>query len=182
MKTSYILLIISLVLIIVLGVGVSGLWISSTNKEVSLRNQVNAKQIANRASFETTWKILQQKAGVTEEYKEAFKEIYPKLIEGRNQDKNLLAKFVTESNPQFDTSLLKDLMVSIEAERKRFYNDQVLLLDYKRAHDDLRMKLPSSLFVGHVPPLEITIVTSDKTEDVFKTGKDNDTNLFKKGK
>lgn len=158
------------------------MYVSTTNKEVSIRNQVEAKKIANTASFDTMFKILQQKAGVTEEYKEAFKEIYPKLIEGRNQDKNLLAKFVTESNPQFDTSLLKDLMVSIEAERKRFYNDQVLLLDYKRAHDDLRMKLPSSLFVGHVPPLEITVVTSDKTEDVFRTGKDNDTNLFKKGK
>lgn len=160
-----------LVLLVVLIVGAC--WLSAANREAGLRNRFAAQQKANEASFDAMWKILQQKGGVADKYKEAFKEIFPKLIEGRYRDGGGgLMKMIVESNPKFDASLYKGLSASIEGERKRFLKDQQVLLDIKREHDDVRTRFPSRLFVGGVQPLDAVIVTSEKTADAFRTGKE----------
>lgn len=155
-------------------------WMSCVRSEVQLRNQLTAQQDVNKASHDTMWKILRDKAGVTAEYKNAFAEIYPKLIAGRYQDRQkLLVQFVKESNPSFDTSLYKDLMVSIEGERKTFLREQKKLRDLKQAHDTLLDQPPSSWFLAGRSHIEVTIVTSTSTEEVFETGRD-DESLFPK--
>ncbi len=155
-------------------------WMSCARSEVQLRNQIEAQQDTNKASHDTMWKILKDKAGVTSEYKNAFAEIYPKLIAGRYEDrKQLLMQFVKEANPKFDTSLYKDLMASIEAERKMFLREQKKLRDLKRQHDTLLDQPPSSWFLAGRAKVDVTIVTSTNTEEVFETGKDDQT-LFQK--
>lgn len=155
-------------------------WMSCARSEVQLRNQIEAQQDVNKASHDTMWKILSDKAGVTSEYKNAFEKIYPQLIAGRYQDRhNLLMQFVKEANPKFDTSLYKNLMVSIEAERKVFFRSQKKLRDLKRQHDTLLDQPPSSWFVGSRPHIDVVIVTSTATEEAFETGKD-DRSLFPK--
>jgi hypothetical protein len=149
---------------------------SCVRSEVQLRNQIMAQQEINKASHDTMWKILQDKAGVTAEYKQTFIEVYPKLMAARYQDRQkLLFQFVQESNPNFDTSLYKDLMASIEAERKIFFREQKKLRDLKMAHDNLLDQPPSSWFVGSRPKIEVTIVTSTASEEAFETGKDDKT-------
>jgi len=68
------------------------------NAEVRLRNAVAAKQDVNRASYDTMWKILKQKAQIPDQYKEAFKEVHTEIlkfgVEGRKGGS--LMKFVTE--------------------------------------------------------------------------------------
>ncbi len=155
-------------------------WMSTVRAEVQLRNQVEAQQDTNKASHDTMWKILTDKAGVTNEYKVAFEKIYPQLIGSRYQDRhNLLMQFVKESNPTFDTSLFKDLMVSIEAERKMFLREQKKLRDLKRQHDTLLDQPPSSWFLAGRAHIDVTIVTSTATEEAFESGKD-DKSLFQK--
>jgi hypothetical protein len=155
-------------------------WMSCVRNEVQLRNQISAQQDVNKASHDTMWKILKDKAGVTNEYKTAFADIYPKLMTGRYADRQkLLMQFVKESNPKFDTSLYKDLMVSIEAERKTFLREQKKLRDLKLAHDTLLDQPPSSWFLSGRTHVEVVIVTSTATEEVFETGKD-DQQLFQK--
>lgn len=153
-------------------------WISATNREVDLRNRAAAQAKENEAVFDTMIKIIAGKAEVSDEYRNAFKEIYPQIINGRYNDKNLLFKFVQEHNPTFDTSLYKQVSISIEAERKKFLLGQAKLIDIKREHDNLRQKFPSSFFVGSRPEIAINIITSDKAEDVFRTGHDNDAAVF----
>ena len=41
------------------------------------------------------------------------------------------------------------------------------------------MTWPGSMFVGNRPEIEIAIVTSTKTEETFKTGKEDDVEVFK---
>jgi hypothetical protein len=57
--------------------------ISTENTEIDLRTTTVAQNKKCEAYFDKMWKILKQKAGVTDQYKQAFNEIYPKLIEGR---------------------------------------------------------------------------------------------------
>ena len=160
-----------LVVIVILFVGIVGAtWLSATNREASLRNRFVAQQKANEASFDAMWKIIQQKGQVADQYKSGFKEVYKEIMDGRYKEGGgSLLKFITESNPQFSVSLYKSLSASIEGERKRFLRDQQVLLDIKREHDDVLTRFPSRLFVGDRPPLDAVIVTSEKTEDAFKS-------------
>ena len=156
------------------------MYMSYSNTEVRLRNTIEAQQKTCEAYYDKLWKVLQQKAGVTDQYKGAFKDIYADLIGGRYQDKDLLFKFVVESNPQFDASLYKDLMASIEAERNGFLMEQRRLIDLDREHRTLRQTIPGSFFVGGRPDVKITVVTSERTEAVFTSGQENDIELFKR--
>ena len=89
-------------------------------------------------------------------------------------------KWIQEQNPNFSVELYKNLDDAIEGQREEFAMVQKRLIDIKREHQLLRQKFPSSLFVGGRPELEIQIVTSTKTEETFKSGKEDSVNLFGK--
>lgn len=175
--------VVLIVLVAIAGV-VLLMYVSANNAEVGLRNQATQQQKNLENVFDRTWKIIQQQAQIANEGKEAFKEIYPALMEGRygNARGGALLSFITEQNPQFDLKLYDRVAASVEAQRTDFAREQTKLLDIKRQHDDIRMKIPSSFFVGGRPALEVKIITSSKTEEVFQSGKDDDVDLFKRDK
>jgi hypothetical protein len=155
------------------------MYTSYNNSEVRLRNQVVAQQKVNETVFDNTWKILQQQAGVANEHKNAFKDIYGDLMHGRyDNGGGEMMKWVQEHNPQFDGRLYQQLMTSIEAQRTIFTREQAKLIDLKREHDNLRQTIPSNLFVGSRAAVEIKVVTSDKTDQTFQTGQENNVDLF----
>lgn len=171
------LLLAAIVIIVVIG-------ISASNKEIRLRNQIAAQEKVLEGSFDKMWKIINQKAQVSTQYKDAFREIYDSIMSGRygNERGGALMSWVTEHNPTFDVSLYKDLMNSIEAERTGFFMEQKKLTDLAREHRDILKTFPSNCFVGRRPEIKITIVSSDKTKEVIESGKENDIDLFKNGK
>lgn len=154
--------------------------IHATNGEIELRTQVEAQQKKCETYFDKMWKILKEKAGVTDQYKKAFQEIYPSLIAGRysGQNDGSLMKWVTESNPTFDASMYKDLMQSIEIERTGFNNEQERLIDLNREHSALLQKIPSKWSLGGIKEIEIKLITSSRTEAAFQSGKEDDIELF----
>ena len=125
------------------------------------------------------WKVLQQKAQVSNEYKEAFSEIYPQLIEGRySQGDGSLMKWITEANPTFDTSLYKDLMLSIELLRTEFQKSQERMLDIIREHNVLLTTMPSKWFISNTSKIEYTVISSTRSKTVMNTGIDDEVDLF----
>ncbi len=155
--------------------------VSASNKEIRLRSQITAQKQVCEAFYDKLWKVIAQKAQVADQYKDAFKEIYPQLIEGRygNEKGGTLMKWITESNPTFDVSLYKDLMTSIEAERAGFFMEQKRLVDLNNEHRIIRQTFPASIFIGGRSDIAITIVSSDATKKVMETGKENDIDIFK---
>ncbi len=173
-----------------LTIAFSGYWgvnknIDTDNDEIDLRTAIAQKKNDVEATFDKMFKVLKQTASVTDEYKNAFKDIYPALIEGRykqNGDGSLM-KWVQESNPTFDVSLYKDLINAIDVERNGFLTTQRQLMDLKKEHDNLRLKWPSKWFINDdVKEIEITIVSSTHAKEVMKSGKDDDIDLFNKDK
>lgn len=157
------------------------MYFSYNNKEISLRNQAEAQRGKIEGTYDKMWKVLQQKAQVTDEYKEAFKEIYPQLIEGRySQGDGSLMKWIQESNPDFDTSLYKDLMQSIEVERHSFQMSQERMLDIKREHETLCHRYPAKFFISNDSEIEYTVVSSSISKATMLSGEDNDIDLFRK--
>lgn len=168
--------------IVTIGIIFGSMYVSSSNGEIRLRNQITAQQDVCKAYYDKLWKVISQKAQVADQYKDAFKEIYPKLIEGRygNEKGGALMKWIQESNPTFDVSLYKDLSVAIEGEREGFFMEQKKLVDLNAQHRNVRQTWPGSMFIGSRPDIAIIIVTSAKTDEVMKSGQENDIEIFKK--
>jgi len=165
--------------ILLLVIGLSGLYFYTSNKEIKLSNKIVAQNDVCQSFYDRLWKIIQQKTQVAERYEKSFKEIYPELIAGRYEnDNSSLMKWVTEANPDFDASLFQDLMTTIASERIGFFNEQKKLIDLDNEHKIMRQTFPGNLFIGGRPDVEFTIISSQRTKDVFESGEENDINLF----
>lgn len=176
---------IAIISILALGIGVlAGCYFSYNNKEVKLRTEAEAQRGKIEGVHDKMWKVLQQKAQVSNEYRDAFTEIYPAIMEGRysGEGDGSLMKWVTEQNPNFDTSLYKDLSQSIEILRTEFQKNQERMLDIIREHTVLCTTYPAKWFVSNTTTIEYTIVSSTKSKVVMDTGLDDDIDLFKKDK
>lgn len=177
--------------------------LSVLNQEVALRNQIQAKSTANEAVMDTMWKTIKQKAGITEQAVKSTKElnqVYEDLVQGR--EGGTLFKMVTENYPNLGqadvVALYKELMVSVEFERKVFLREQTSLVDLVRERKTMIDKPISGLVLswfgdntpfyikGRVPydshPEEYTymFVTSKKTKQMVDEGEENDIELFDK--
>ena len=171
---------------VLLGLVIVFTGVGAVNTEIELRNQAIAQEKANQVVYDEVWKVLQQKAGILDKYAEDFKSVYGTIMEDRYQgEKNGPSptfKWIQEHNPTFSWEMYKDLSVAVEAYRGKFSRVQQRLVDIKREHENLRQKIPSCWFVGNKPELKITIVTSTKTDYTFKSGKEDDIDLFKNKK
>lgn len=174
--------------IAVLGVGlllvmiVVGMYVSAHNTETGLRNQFKAQQKSNESSFDKTWKIIQQQAGVASEERASFRETYVEIMDATEgvAGRGALASFFTQAKIDISPDLFAKLMTTIEAQRETFHRDQQKLLEIVQQHDNVLTQFPSSIFIGGREPLEAVIVTSSKTDEAFLTGQENEVDLFNK--
>jgi hypothetical protein len=152
--------------------------ISVDNKEVRLTNQINAKIEDNKSHYTKMWEILTQQAGVAKEYEKAFKEIYPELIAGRyNNGNGQMMQWIQEHNPEFDSSMYRKLMISIEAQRESFHTTQRQLIDLGRQHDNLISTWPSKWFTD-ATHIDLPIVINSQAARAFETEREVPMSLF----
>lgn len=181
MKTKSIIIASVLLVITIMFGSLVAVYFSYNNREIALRQQAEAQRGKIEGVHDKMWKVLQQKAQVTDEYKSAFESIYPKLIEGRySKGDGSLMKWIKESNPNFDVSLYKDLMQSIEIQRSEFQTSQERMLDIIREHETLVKTYPAKWFISDTKPIEYKVISSSKTKMIMQLGEDNDVDLFKK--
>jgi hypothetical protein len=171
-----------LTVLAILGVLAMGLYFNYNNKETRLRNQAEAQRKKIENVYDQMWKIISQKAQVSDEYKNGFKDIYTGIISGRySQGDGTLMKWIQESNPNFDASLYKDLMQSIEVERNNFTREQNVMIDLIQFHTNLLTLFPSKYFISSsCKPIEYTVISSTRSKEVMQSGKDDDVDVFKK--
>lgn len=174
------ILVVSLVIIIALGaITTVGSYFSYNNQEVSLREQAEAQRSKVEGVHDAMWKIISQKAQVSNEYRAGFDSIYTHIIGGRySQGDGALMKWIKEANPQFDTSLYKDVMDAIEIQRTQFMKAQERMLDIKRQHSTLCKTYPGCWFIKNTSEIEYTVVSSSRSKETMETGIDDDVKLF----
>ena len=173
----------ALAVVAVLALIVVMMYVSYNNQEVSLRKEAEAQKGKVESVHDKMWKTIQQKAGVTDEYREAFEKIYPELISGRySQGDGSAMKWIQESNPDFDTSLYKDLMQAIEVQRAYFDQAQTRMLDIIRQRETLLETIPAKFFISNKSKIDYTVISSTRSKGVLITGVDDDVDLFKKKK
>jgi hypothetical protein len=165
--------------VIVVAVVLLIMFFSYNNREVALRKEAEAQNKNIMGVHDALWKIIKEKAGVAEQYREAFERIYPDLIKGRYEnDNSATMKWIQESNPDFDTTLYKDLMQAIESQRIHFQRAQQRMLDIIRERETLLNSMPAKFFITNKQTIEYVVIASDKSNEVMQTRMDNDVLTF----
>lgn len=171
-----------------IGIGLIALFlasyvISANNQEKEYRTLAESQMQKIETQYDNMWKVIQQKAQVTDQYKDSFKEIFVGIIEGRyNKDNNTVMKWIQESNPNFDATMYKDLMATIDIKRTEFMNVQNRMIDIVREHKNLCIKAPKCWVIFNNQPIEFEPISSTISKQVMETKLDDDIELFKKDK
>lgn len=163
--------------LVVAGIIIATMWISISNGEVRLRNQIAAKQRDNQSELDNTQKKIGQAVQVTDLQKQFLMDVIVGNAKARTGGTGSLATLVKEAVPNVDTSTFNNLMNIITGSRDAFTMRQKELLDLNREHDNMIDTWPSSMIVGSRGKIQVTIVTSARAKDAFSTGEDNDTKL-----
>ena len=161
----------TIIIVILVFVLVVGYVISINNTEIRLHNLVKAQQEVCEANFDKMWKVIKQITHVSDTYLEAFKEIYPQLISGRYQGKDI--KFVAEHNPPLDTAVLQQLANAIEINREEFFSEQRLLVARQNEHKTFIESFPACILLPNAQEIKITVIKSDHTASIYAAGKEN---------
>jgi hypothetical protein len=172
--------VIAVIIIVALGVITTvGSYFNYNNQEIALREQAEAQRGKVEGVHDAMWKIISQKAQVSQEYREGFDSIYTHIIAGRySQGDGTLMKWIKEANPNFDSSLYKDVMDAIEVQRTQFMKAQERMIDIKRQHTTLCKTYPGCWFISNKSEIEYTVVSSSQSKEVMESGIDDNVKLF----
>lgn len=141
--------------------------VNAQNKHNTMKNAAVAQVEVRDANFDKMFKTIAQIAQVPEKAKDAFREIYTPLIEGRySNDDQVMFKFIKEQNPQFDFSLYKDVSIAIESGRNEFFLEQKKMVSMATAHKTYIRNWPASMFIDPNDTVAYKLVTSTYTQQV----------------
>lgn len=157
--------------------------VNYSNKEIKLRNLITAKMQDNQSEYDNMWKKISQTVQVAEKDRQSLMEIFNSYANARaskGNDNRLISRWIMESVPNVGQATFVNLQNTIISSRDAWTMRQKELIDYKREHNNLRMLFPSKFFVGRRSQVKITVITSDKTTEIFEAEKDNETEIFKK--
>jgi len=132
MKKGTLVFLILLGCALIFGAITFGMYVSATNKNVELKQLINAQRTATLANFDKMFKTIDQLVNVAEAKKDAakelFKDVYPDLMEGRygKEKDGILMKWVQESNPQMDLKAALNIydFVAEPGLEKPWYNNR----------------------------------------------------------
>jgi len=159
--------------------------ISYSNQENVLRNRFKQKMDERTAFYDKMWKTISGKSQVALRNDSSFSRNVNAIMAGRTDSKDLFMKWVQESNPNanFDqvSALYADLSRTIEAQRDEFFMEEKSIQGIVLEHDNILTMFPSGFiltnFMGR-KKIEYKPITSDRTDDVIRTGKDNNVSVF----
>lgn len=175
MTPSLIIIVAAVAILLVLLI----MFFTYNNKEIYLRKEADAQRKKIESTHDKMWKVIKQKAEVSDKYRETFERVYPEIIAGRYSDGSSAMKWIQEANPNFDTSLYNDLMQAIEIQRTHLHNAQTRMLDVIRERASLIESYPSRWFITNKSEIEYEMISSTKTHNVVETRVDDDVDVFK---
>lgn len=164
---------------LVLVFGVVGMY----NTQATLKNTYEMKVKDNQSEFDNMWKKIQQVVQVPEAKKDALKEIFVAHAESRTtQGSGKLMTWLQESVPNVNLDTYDKAMNIITASRDGWTMRQKELVDYARVYNQNLVTFPKNFVLNTFgfQKIDPQIITSTRTDESFKTGKDDDVQLFKK--
>lgn len=164
--------------ILIVGASIFFYGVGVQNRYIDLENTYNKQMAALETFHDKMWKTIQSQAKVTDKAKDAFKEIYIGIMEGRySKGDGTLMKWIKEDNPQFDQTMYTKLMTTIEAQRTAFHNEQDLMQGIVKEMNDLRRKWPSKYWLSDKPEAKFVPISSTTSKNVMETRTDDELHI-----
>jgi hypothetical protein len=152
--------------------------IGTYNECIKLENVIRAQYTANQSNYDSMWKKVKESAQVNAMYTDDLKKVYDSAIQGRygKDGSKAVFQFIKEHNPNFDSSLYRQVQATIESGRNTFDANQKMLTDKKQIYETYIGSFPNNIVAGSFgfPRIDLTkfdIVTSDSTQKAFETKK-----------
>jgi hypothetical protein len=170
-------------LAVILAIVVFSSFVSFSNTEIDLRTAFEQKIDERTTFYDKMYKVISQQTQIAVKNDESFRQNINIIMEGRKDAEGVFMKWIKEVNPNAEyaevSALYKDLSRSVEAQREGFFNQEKVLQDIVRQHKLHIQKFPNTIynaFMGR-QPLEYKPIQSSLTEEVMRTGKDDNVKL-----
>ncbi len=140
---------------------------------------IKAQYKQNQNNYDNGYKEVVEKAQVPAMYTEQLQKLYKTAMDSRYgvEGSKALFQFIKEQNPNLDPDLFRQIQQSIETFRKGFEAEQKTLVSKRQAYEMYLQATYAGRFYnmfGGYPKIDLDvydIVTSDKTQEDFKTKK-----------
>lgn len=140
---------------------------------------VKAQYKQNQNAYDAMWKKVKETAQVPAMYTEDLKEVYTAALTGRYGEggSKAMVALIKEHNPDLDSAVYTQVQRVIESGRDDFAQSQQMLLDRKRAYETYLDSMPQGTLARMLgfPRIDLSdygIVTSERTDAAFSSGKD----------
>lgn len=166
--------------LVFMGVSLAMGYIGFQNTCNDFEIQIKAQYTDNQNVYDNDFKEVLEKSQVPKMYTNQLRELYREAMTDRYGEagSQALFQFIQEQNPALDSAIFVQIQQSIESFRKRFQQAQTELVSRKQAYDRYTKATTSGRFynlVGGYPKIDMeqyAIVTSDRTQGVFQTKRD----------
>lgn len=170
--------------IVILAIVFTSNVIGFGNDENTLRAGYEQKMDERTAFYDKMWKVLSDKSKITLKMDTSFHKMINTIMSNRKDGEGVFMKWVTESNPgvTFDkvADMYQSLSRTLEAEREGFFDQEKVLQDIVKQHKLLITNFPGKFYnmFYHKELLVYKPITSTRTDEVMKTGKDDKSMVF----
>lgn len=170
-----VLSVVSLVVVALLSLGMG--YIGFGNDANGFEADIQAKYNDNRNVYDNGWKKVVEMSQVPDMQVKALKELYDGTMKGRygKDGSKAMMQWIQEQNPSLDQQTFVKIQQAVESFRNEFASNQTELVSRKQAYQRYLTATTSGRFfnmIGGYPHIDLSkydIVTSDKTEEDFRT-------------
>lgn len=161
-------------LVLVFGAVILFMYFGYNNQHVDYHTQCDAQVKVIETRLDNMWKIISDKFSMSQQYADDFKEV-AKVNASNFGEGGEMWKWVQATYPQIDASIYREVMATIESERKGLENAQKKIIDVSREHNNLIAKVPSSWFISDKEKLDWNVISSKESKVIMITGEDERT-------
>lgn len=179
----------TIIILSTLGAGAVSLFglifagIGQYNTAKNLRLAYEAKEKANTAVFDNMFKVIAQNSQIPGEKAKQIKGILEVYVGGRGgNDAGKVVTMIREAVPNIELPEYGQLMNIITGARNTWTRNQEEIVnvanEYNKYITDVGPVRSVVVMMAGFQKIDPKVITSDKTEEVFSTQRDNDTKLF----
>lgn len=145
---GWLILLIILATMILLPIGIAAHFLSVyyNRQDKQLRDEAEAHRKILEGTYDYIWNNIKQRAGIREEHRRSFNNIYPDLLNKSIDNENFL-NWILDCNLDFDPQEYPPLLELIVMAREKFVFHQIRMENLIREHRVLLQSKPAKWLI-----------------------------------